>query len=52
MLMEVVLELLEFLVGNHEGIADITRYGIFLCEMADRMNRIANFLVLMTELLE
>ncbi len=30
MLVEVVLELLEFLVSDHEGIADINWYSIFL----------------------
>ena len=51
-LVEVVLELLEFLIRDHEGIADIARYGIFLCEMADRVDRIANHLMLVTEFRE
>jgi hypothetical protein len=50
--MEVILDLLEFLVIDREGIADVTRDGIFLGEMADCVNRIANLLVLMTELIE
>jgi hypothetical protein len=52
MLMEVIFELLEFLISDHESIADITRDSIFLGEMADRVHRIANLLMLMTELIE
>ena len=52
MLMEVIFELFEFLVGDHESIADIPRDSIFLGEMADRVHRIANLLVLMSELIE
>jgi len=43
---EVVLEFLQLLVGNHEGIAGIGRQRIVVREMADGVNRIADFIVL------
>ena len=35
---EVSLELLEQLIGDHEGVADINRDGTFLGEVADRVS--------------
>ena len=47
-LVKVVLELFELLVGDYEGVADITRDRILICEMADRMDCIANLFMLPT----
>ncbi len=42
MLVEVVLELLELLVRDHVGIADIAGDRIPLRQMADHMDRVAD----------
>jgi hypothetical protein len=49
---EVILELLGLRISDHEDIADLVRESLFLGEVAARVNRTANLLVLMTELME
>ena len=50
MLMEIVLELPQFLIGNHKCIADITRYRVSPCQITNFVYRITHLFVLFSEL--
>ena len=52
MLVQIVLELLELAVGDHEGVAHVLRYRIIFGPMTDRVDRVADRLVFPIEPLE
>ncbi len=52
MLVEVILELIQLPIGEHEGIADISGYRIPVGEGADSMNGIADLFMFTAESLK